>query len=169
MHKLRIGLVSILLFTAIATGAGKVEGIGAFPLSETTVSMWLNEIVDGKPRALAIVYFVGSPGWHSRKWKTASSFHLDGGKDASYKLISDDIVLSLTISADMKTALVQDKPFPLEHSNVFLVKGADGGAKKQTVQALGHFELEATAGDPASVDALKRNPDLATAVLGAPK
>ncbi|HEV8337930.1 MAG TPA: hypothetical protein VGR67_16085 [Candidatus Polarisedimenticolia bacterium] len=169
MHKLRIGLATILLFTATATAAGKVEGIGAFPLSESTVSMWLNEVVDGKPRALAIVYFIGAPGWHNRKWKTDFNYHRDGGKDASYKLISDDLVLSLTISADMKTALVQGKSFPLENSNVFLVKGADGGAKKETVQAVGHFVLEATAGNPASVDALNKNPDLATAVLGAPK
>lgn len=169
MHKLRVGLATVLLFTATATAAGKVEGIGAFPLSETTVSMWLNEVVGTKPRALAIVYFVGAPGWHNRKWKTDFSYHRDSGKDASYKLISDDVVLSLTISADMKTAHVQNKTFQLENSNIFLVKDADGGAKKETVQPLGHFVLEATADHPASVDALNRNPDLATAVLGASK
>lgn len=140
-------------------------GIGAFPVSESLVSMWIHEIEDGNPQPTLLVFFAGSPGWHNRKWETKFNGNIKTSQDTSYELVSSDVILSIKISADLKTAFVQDNEFSLKKSNVFLVHEADQGSAHESILSLGSYVLPKSAGVPLPTIILREYPEIAKQVF----
>ncbi len=164
MRWLRAAVLVPLLALAVnarPVAADAVEGIGAFPLSDSVVSLWLLGSPQEEKRALLLVYFKGTPGWHDRRWETDFKINVEAGDRAYYRLVSGDVVLGIMLSSDLRTAYVQDRPFPLSENNTFMVLRADGAPDAQTVIPLGRTDLASRKDEPISVQVLRANPDIA--------
>src|SRR5689334_7112231 len=109
-------LVLVCVFSA--TGAfGQSNpgiGVGAFPLSSTTVSMWLlGGSATGNPQPIVLVYFNGPAGWHQRPWESKFEGNIRKEERATYQLVSSTVTLEIVVSADRKSVLVQGQEFQL--------------------------------------------------------
>lgn len=131
-------------------------GLGAHPLSRTTVSMWILG-ADGETPVL-LVYFSGLPDWHKRRWQTKSE--ADGSGKTIHRLVSADVTLAIATSADRKTIWVQEQQFSAETDNVFVVHDTDRGAQVQRVVRLGRYNLNLEGEAPLSVRAIQIYPEL---------
>jgi len=174
MLLLKTSALRVCVLLLIVIGASRAFGeeptghtlFDAYPLSDSVASLCMNMVLDGRSRPVALVYFLGPPGWHKRKWESISHGSLVGGTEASYELTSGELVLSLRVSADAQTARVQGKPFALADSNVFLVRNADRPLSE--VVAFGRIDLLSITEQPLAVAAVRAHPPLAEA-LGSSK
>ena len=139
------GLTVLLLFAPV-----HAAGFGAYPLSDSLASLWINTKVEGVDRPVILVFFHGAAGWHKREWETRAEGTLTEGEDSVQELVSGDLVLRARVAADLENAEVQGHAFSLRESNVFLVLDADKGLTSSIVHALGLFDLSAVSGDPLS-------------------
>ena len=140
---------------------GASFGVGAYPLSETVVSMWLLRTnPDAKPLPVLLVYFTGVPNWHNRAWESKFEGNIKQESRTNYRLVSKDVTLEIAVSDDKKTVWIQGKEFKLEENNVYVVKGADKGPKMEVVQALGIFELPFSSDEPLAALVLRKQPEL---------
>jgi hypothetical protein len=155
-------IATLFPLRVLVASEGAAFGVGAYPLSPTTVSMWLLRTDSGsKPLPMLLVYFTGTPGWHNRGWQSKFDGNIKEEGRASYRLISQDVILEIAIAADNKTVWIQGKEFKLEQGNVYAVKNADKGSAKEQVEALGSFELPYSSGRPLALLVLQNHPELA--------
>jgi hypothetical protein len=161
----------LLLVIALAFSVGALAaadepsiGIGAYPVSQTTVSMWLLYATAPKPLPILLVYFTGAPGWSDRPWQTQFDGDLKSQAQINYRLVSKDVTLYIALSADKKTAWVQGKKYDLSQGNVYLVGNADSGSKNEKIAVLGNFDLTNPSELPVSLYMLRQHPELAQKV-----
>ena len=172
MRKLLIFCVfSILCSIAVPTASTRrvlandnltVVGWGGFPLSDRLTSLWLTngEPVNGVPQPLVLVYYLGEPGWHNRKWDVQSEF----GQFSSFiKLVSEGLTLSIEYAGGDK-AKVQGKAVDIASANVYLVSQVDGLPKDISVRPVGRIQTPIPDGVPAGAFVLKNNPEIAAKI-----
>ena len=157
MNRLVFGLLlAVLLMSSSIAGGG--FGVGAFPLSRTTVSMWLlGATSDEKSQPLVLVYFTGPEDWHRGKWESKIDGKVEEDDRVSYRLTSATATLEIALTPDRKNVSVQGREFSLSQANVFVVKKANDPAKQQ-VETVGRLELPAGSEEPLAVAVLKANP-----------
>ena len=164
MNVLRIPAV---LFLAAATASAqspddhklKVNGLGAFPISDGMTSLWLNGDA-GKP--LVMVYFQGRDGWPKAQWNTSSEVEKTGW--AWVELTSPKIRLRVSLNTDSQELEIQNSKSSLRASNTFLVLHIDESPEKQVVIPLGVFDMPMSGDEPASVGLLSSQPALVEAI-----
>lgn len=158
---LALAIAFLLPLHVLNASQGAAFGVGAFPLSPTTVSMWLLRTdTDSKPLPMLLVYFTGTQGWHNRAWESKFDGNIKEESRTNYRLVSQDVVLEIAIAEDKKTVWVQGQEFKIEQSNVYVVKNADKGSSKEKVEALGVFDLPYSSDQPLAVLILRNHPEL---------
>src|SRR5215217_822555 len=145
----------LVLYCALVPSLGeetKGVGVGAYPLSAKTVSMWTLDLdADGKSKPTVLVYFKGSAGWHKRRWEMKS-------QGTSQRLSSGDLVLEVSSDKEKGIAVIQGREFKLAKGNVYLVHDADKPHSVERIQTLGIFELPYPSESPVALEALRIHP-----------
>ncbi|MCD8483487.1 MAG: hypothetical protein LR015_13005 [Verrucomicrobia bacterium] len=156
-------LIYLLIFPAISFSEQQKPGfgIGAYPLSSSTVSMWLlKQNDDGNPETVVVVYFSGEDGWHNRPWKSEFQGNIKRAEKTLFELKSDDVTLTLAVSDDGLIVSVQGNDFNLEEGNVFVVRNVDRGSDHQEIVKIGRFDLPYSDRVPVSVALLQTKPEI---------
>jgi hypothetical protein len=133
-------LISMLVVTAGLARAQeglKPNGVGANPVSFLRAASWIaHDSNEERKLLILMVYFEGSPGWHSRD----TDFH--------YEISSNPATIDMTVGQsplhvaywhDTSRAEIMGEEYSVVDHNVFVVRNVD--SPKPTVEALGTFDL----------------------------
>jgi hypothetical protein len=157
---------ALLALTCVAASAQspdsnklKVNGLGAFPMSDGMTSLWLNGDA-GKP--LVMVYFQGRDGWPKAPWNTNSEVEKTGW--AWVELTSPKVRLRISLNTESQELEIQNSKSNLRTSNTFLVLHVDESPEKQVVIPLGVFDMPMSGDDPSSISLLSSHPALVEAI-----
>jgi len=160
---LAAGLLALSVLAAEERKPYEVSGTGAFPLSDTVTSLWLDGAPrNDRPQPLLMVYYKGAPGWHNAEWEIKSEF---GNTPAWVRLTSPTVELSIEYGPGGSGSKVQGQPVNLSVANVFLVSPVADPTIVPTVEPLGLVTFAVPPGSNPASHLLEVNPEIKAKVL----
>jgi hypothetical protein len=162
-----LGAVVVALTTlTIAADSPKpyeVSGTGAFPLTDTVSSLWLNGPKQaGRPQPVIMVYYQGASGWHNTHWEVKSEF---GKTPAWIRLTSPTAELSIEYGPGGVGSKVHGQSVNLSIANVFLVSPVGDTGVEPTIEPLGLVVFAVPEGANPAIQVLETNPAIKAKVL----
>lgn len=142
----------------------RATGVGAYPLTSMHTAAWLGDRADTKGKHLILmVYFVGTPGWHSR----ATDFKWEVNQNpARIQMNVGSTPIDVLYWAETSRVEVVGSQLALSSGNVYLVKDVDSPTPQ--VVSLGRHDLSFQPDDNPAVVLVQRNADVRAALTGRP-